>query len=130
MGTGTERLKMSCEGNWCKALKPLKLSVGVTSDAYLLDIEGLLTQGSRRGRTVGESVGGVFEMESSDWSNGIHIHHHIFDTRPDTEFKLSHQPHRWCSARWIQYTHVSLKVTNMSGDPASRGSHCPLLSST
>jgi len=28
---------------------------------------------------------------------------------------------RWCSARWIQYTHVSLKVTNMSGDPTSRG---------
>ena len=61
-----------------------KLSVGVTYHAYLLDIEGLFTQGSRPGRTVGESVGGILEMDSSDWSNGIR--HHIFDTRPDTEF--------------------------------------------
>ena len=50
----------------------------------LLEIGGLLTQGSRPGRTVGESVGGIFEMDSSDWSNGIR--YHTFDTRPDTEF--------------------------------------------
>ena len=36
------------------------------------------------GRTVGESVGGIFEMDSSDWSNGIR--YQTFDTRPDTEF--------------------------------------------
>jgi len=61
----------------------LKLSVGVTCHPYLLEIEGLFTQGWRPGRTVGESVGGIFEMDSSDWSNGIR--YHTFDTRPDTE---------------------------------------------
>ena len=35
----------------------------------------------------GESVGVIFEMDSSDWSNGIR--YHIFDTRPDTEFKVA-----------------------------------------
>ena len=48
-----------------------KLSVGVTSHAYLLEIEGLLTQGSRHGRTLGERSVGNFEMDSSDWSIGI-----------------------------------------------------------
>jgi len=63
----------------------VKLSVGVTCHPYLLEIEGLFTQGWRPGRTVGESVGGIFEMDSSDWSNGIR--YHTFDTRPNTEFK-------------------------------------------
>jgi len=45
----------------------LKLSVGVTRNADLLEIEGLCTRGSRPGRTFGESVGGIFEMGSSDW---------------------------------------------------------------
>jgi hypothetical protein len=49
----------------------LKLSAGVTGHAYLLEIEGLLAQASRHGRTVGETVGGMFDMDSSDWSNGI-----------------------------------------------------------
>jgi len=62
-----------------------KLSVGVTCHAYLLEIEGLFTQGSRPGRTVGEWVGGIIEMDSSDWSNGIR--YHTFETRSDTEFK-------------------------------------------
>ena len=62
-----------------------KLSVGRTCPFYLLEIEGLLTQGSRPGRTFGESVGGVLEMDSSDWSSGIR--HHVFVTRSDTEFK-------------------------------------------
>jgi len=35
-------------------------------NAYLLEIEGSFTQGSQPGRTVVESVGGIFEMESSD----------------------------------------------------------------
>ena len=48
-----------------------KLSVGVTSHAYLLEIDGIFTQGSRPGRTLGESVGGMFETDSSDWSNWI-----------------------------------------------------------
>jgi hypothetical protein len=65
----------------------VKLSVGVTCHAYLLEIKGLFARGSRPGRTLGESVGGIFEMESSDWSNGSGIRYHIFDTRPDTEFK-------------------------------------------
>jgi hypothetical protein len=62
-----------------------KLSVGLTCQAYLLEIDGLLTQGSRPGRTVGGSVGGFSGMDCSDWSNGIQ--YQIFDTRPDTEFK-------------------------------------------
>jgi hypothetical protein len=60
------------------------LSVSVPGNAYLLEIEGLLTQGSRPGWTVGESVGGNFKMDSSDWSNGIR--YHVFDTTSDTEF--------------------------------------------
>jgi hypothetical protein len=50
-----------------------------------LEIEGLFTQGSQPGRTIGESVGVILEMDSSDWSNGIR--YHIIDTRPDTEFE-------------------------------------------
>jgi hypothetical protein len=64
----------------------VKLSVGVTSHAYLLEIQGLFTQGSRHCRNLGESVGGISEMDSSDWSNGIR--YHTFDARSDTEFKL------------------------------------------
>ena len=47
---------------WCSPHHRMafKLSVGRTCPVYLLDIEGLLTQGSRPGRTVGESVGGIF----------------------------------------------------------------------
>jgi len=62
----------------------LKLSVGLTCQAYLLEIDGLLTQGSRPGRTVGGSVGGFSGIHCSDWSNGIQ--YQIFDNRPDTEF--------------------------------------------
>ena len=52
----------------------------------------IFTQESQPGRTFGESVGGIFEMDRSDWywsnanANGIRIRYHIFDTRPDTEF--------------------------------------------
>jgi hypothetical protein len=63
----------------------IKLSVGLTGHAEILEIEGLLSQGYRPGRTVAESVGGSFEMDGSDWSNGIQ--YQVFDTRPDTEFK-------------------------------------------
>ena len=44
---------------------------------YLLEIEFiecLFTEGWRPGRTVGESVGGILEMDSSDGSNGIRCH--------------------------------------------------------
>jgi len=37
-----------------------KFSVGLTRQVYLLETEGLFTQGWRPGRTVGESVGGMF----------------------------------------------------------------------
>ena len=67
-------------------LQFLRLSVGVTCDAYRLGIEGLYTQGSRRGRTVGEPVGGIIEIDSSDFRN--EIRYQTFDTRPDTEFKV------------------------------------------
>jgi len=62
-----------------------KLSVRESSLPYLLEIEGLCAQVSRPARTVGEAVGGIFEMDSSDWSNGIR--YHTFDTKSDTEFK-------------------------------------------
>jgi len=65
----------------------LKLSVGLTGQVYLLEIEGLFTQGSRPGRTVGGLVGGIFGMDRSDWSNGNQ--YQVFDTRPDTDFKLN-----------------------------------------
>ena len=59
----------------CHPYTEFKLSVGRTSTAtcpdYLLEIEGLLTEGWRPGRTSGEWVGGMFEMHSSDWSSGI-----------------------------------------------------------
>jgi hypothetical protein len=67
-------------------LRGFKLSVGLTSQVYHLGTEGLFTQGLRPGRTVGGSVGGIYEMYCSDWSNGIH--YQVFDTRPDTEFKI------------------------------------------
>jgi len=64
----------------------LKFSVGRTCPVYLLEIEGLLTQRSRPGETFGESVGGILEMDSADWSNGIR--YHSFDSGPDTEFNM------------------------------------------
>jgi hypothetical protein len=64
-----------------------KLSVGVTSHPYVLESEGLFTQGWLPGRTVGKSVGGILEMDSSDWSN--RIRYHTVDTRPDTEFNAA-----------------------------------------
>jgi len=64
-----------------------KISVSVPGNAYVLEIEGLFTQGWRPGRTSGESVGGIFEMDSSDWSNGLR--YHTFDTRSHTEFKAA-----------------------------------------
>ena len=63
----------------------IKLSVGVTSHFYLLEIDGLFTQRWRPVRTFGEAVGGILVMESSDWSNVIR--HHTLDTGSDTEFK-------------------------------------------
>jgi hypothetical protein len=67
-----------------------KLSVGVTCHPYLLEIEGLFTQGWRAGRTFGVSVDTIFEMDSSDRSNGIR--YHTFDTRFDTEFNRLASP--------------------------------------
>ena len=65
----------------------LKLSVSMISRAYLLETECLFTQGSRPVQIFGESVGGILEMDSYDWSRGIR--YHIFYTRPDTEFETS-----------------------------------------
>jgi hypothetical protein len=62
----------------------VKLGVGGTCPSDLLEIEYLSTQGLRLGRTVSESVGGMFEIDSADWSNGIR--YHVFDTRSDTDF--------------------------------------------
>jgi len=69
----------------------------VTSHAAILEIEGLFTQESRPGRTVGESIGGIREMDRSDWSNGIR--YHIFYTRPDTECKGQGFKLRWMTWR-------------------------------
>jgi hypothetical protein len=67
----------------------LKLNVGVSSHAEILESEGLFTQRSRPVRNVGESVGGILEVCISDWSNGIRIRCHILDTSSETEFKLT-----------------------------------------
>jgi len=64
-----------------------KLSVELTGHPEMLEIEGQFTEGLSSGRTLGESVGGVFELDSYDWSNGVR--YHTFATRPDAEFKLS-----------------------------------------
>ena len=48
----------------------LRPSDGETGLPQFLEIEGLFTQGSRPGRTSGESIGGIFEMDTSDWSHG------------------------------------------------------------
>jgi hypothetical protein len=66
-----------------------KLSVGRTIvvrfiNFHHLEIEGTFTQGSRSGRTVGESVGGMFEMDCSYGSN--RLPYYKVDTKPDTEF--------------------------------------------
>jgi hypothetical protein len=85
----------------------VKLSVGVTCYPYVLEIEELFTQGWRPGQTVGESVGGILEMDSSDWSNGSL--YHTIDTRPDTEFMVRYDgrhllgkgrrgSHAWCAS--------------------------------
>jgi len=59
----------------------------VTCPSDLLEIEGLSTQGSRRGRTFDESVGRDFIMDSTDLSNGNR--YHKFDTTSDTDINLS-----------------------------------------
>ena len=81
-------LHTACPNCAPRKLSQVKLSVGVTCHPCLLEIEGLFTEGWRRSRvyllkdpTFGESVGGIFEMVSSDWSNGIRYHN--FDTRSD-----------------------------------------------
>ena len=71
----------------------ITLSVGATCRPDLLETDGLFTQGSRPSRTFGESIGVIFEMDSYDWhwywSNAFR--YHIFNSRPDTEFKLAAQ---------------------------------------
>jgi len=47
----------------------LKLSVRVTGHPDLLEIDNLFTQGSRPGRTLGESADVIFASGCSDWSN-------------------------------------------------------------
>jgi hypothetical protein len=65
---------------------PSQRSLNSVSEGLVLSIsskiDGLFAQGSRPGRTFCESVGVI---DSSHWSNMIR--HHIFYTRPDTEFK-------------------------------------------
>jgi len=65
----------------------LILSVGGTSPSDLLKIEGLVTQGSRLGRSAGHLVGRIVALDGSDWSNGLRYHN--FDTKPDTGFKAT-----------------------------------------
>jgi hypothetical protein len=57
---------------------PFKLSVSVTGHAYVLGI-GLLNPGAQPGQTSGESVDGMSDMDSSDWSKGIRYHVSILD---------------------------------------------------
>jgi len=90
----------------------MEVSVSVTtgSDAYVLKIEGLFTQGWRPGRTSDESVNGIFEMGISDWMNGLQ--YHLIDNMSDTEFRLDRCTNSKC--RTIQYARC--RIPN---DPAA-----------
>ena len=94
MGDGTGRL---CSAHHRMQLQ-FKLPVRNKCHPYLLDIEGLFTQGWRPGRTLGESVGGISEIDSSDWSSGIR--YHAFVTRPDTEFNTVFEGDTCVSMPW------------------------------
>ena len=50
-----------------RRLTRFNLSVGVTCHPQLLEIEGLFTQGWRPGRTFGESVGGMLEIQNTQF---------------------------------------------------------------
>jgi len=54
---------------------------------FFSKIEGLLTHESRPGRISAGRRGQIFDLDCSDWSNGLRYHN--FDTRPDTEFNLN-----------------------------------------
>jgi len=64
----------------------------MTCQVYILEIQSLVTQGSRPGRTIGGSVDGSVEVDCSDWSNWDQ--YQISDTRPNTEFKLKEKSTR------------------------------------
>ena len=49
------------------------------------EIEGLLTQESRPGQISAGRRCRIFDLDCSDWSNGLRYHN--FDNRSDTEFK-------------------------------------------
>jgi len=66
-----------------------KLSVGATCRPDLLEIEALFK--SRPGRTFGEVIGVISEMDSYDWHWSNAIRYLIFDTRPDTVSKVAAQ---------------------------------------
>ena len=70
------------------------LSVGLTCQVYLLEIEGLFTRGSRRGRSSGNWVGEIFTLDSSERSNAPRYHN--FDIKPDTELKVPTGESRGC----------------------------------
>jgi hypothetical protein len=67
----TSRRGGGAHNNHTTDVEWIKLSVGVTGCPEILETEGQITQGSSSGRTLGESVCGIFELDCSDWSNGI-----------------------------------------------------------
>ena len=100
----------------------MQVSAGVTGHVYLLDLEGLLTQGWQPGRSFGEAVGGILAMDSSDWSNVIR--HYTLDTRSDTEFKpMEHTlkaPESWRLRRkCVNCCQVLLLVSTCAATPGS-----------
>jgi hypothetical protein len=64
----------------------LKLSVGLTGQVYLHEIEGLFSEGS----VSGDLVSGNFALNGSAWSTALRYHN--FHTRPDIDFN---NPHAW-----------------------------------
>ena len=79
---------MHSSPHWLKARDAsacIELSVGVTCYADSLETEGLFTQESRPVRISAGRRVRMFDLECSDWSNGLRYHN--FDTISDTEFK-------------------------------------------
>jgi len=94
LGTSIQRRSSACSqqppaGPTARAFQSfyIQLKLRVTGLPYLLEVEGLDTQGSQPGRALGESVPVILEMDSYHWSKGIR--YHIFDTRFGTEFHMS-----------------------------------------
>jgi len=63
---------------------PFELGVRGTCPSYHLEFECLFAQESQSGRIFGESVGGIFDLDCSDWLKGLRYNN--IDTKPEAKF--------------------------------------------